>query len=417
MLASIVKRYLPELEPYVEDGKLLVRLDKALYGCVQSAKLWYEKLTGVLKNIGFVPNPGDPCIMNKMVDGKQCTLCIFVDDILALSVDTKTLEWLLEELKKEFDDVKAEMGNELSYLGMYIQLTKGKVTISMEQFLKELLEDYGPVKQRNTPATLRLFDNAAAEELNDTEKKKFHTVVAKLLYLSKRTRADILTAVAYLCTRVKYPTKEDQKKLDRVMGYLSATKDRKLVLTSEKDLRVIAYIDAAFGTHSDGKSHSGAAIFVGGACVLAISKKQKIVTKDSTEAELVALSDLITVVEQCDEFMREQGKKDMKIPIVLQDNMSTISLVTKGGGKPRTKHLRVRQHLIKDKVSGKEISIAYTPTTKMLADAMTKPTQGEQFHWIVGRIMGDRPGPSGPHAMVDRGALDVYARPCNRVRD
>ena len=417
LLTSIVKRYLPELEPYVEDGKLLVRLDKALYGCVQSAKLWYEKLTGVLKNIGFVPNPVDPCIMNKMVDGKQCTLCIFVDDILALSVDTKTLEWLLAELKKEFDDVKAEMGNELSYLGMYIQLTKGKVTISMEQFLKELLEDYGPVKQRNTPATLRLFDNAAAEELNDTEKKKFHTVVAKLLYLSKRTRADILTAVAYLCTRVKYPTKEDQKKLDRVMGYLSATKDRKLVLTSEKDLRVIAYIDAAFGTHSDGKSHSGAAIFVGGACVLAISKKQKIVTKDSTEAELVALSDLITVVEQCDEFMREQGKKDMKIPIVLQDNMSTISLVTKGGGKPRTKHLRVRQHLIKDKVSGKEISIAYTPTTKMLADAMTKPTQGEQFHWIVGRIMGDRPRPSGPHAMVDRGALDVYARPCNRVRD
>lgn len=411
-MTNIVKRYLPEIEPYVENGKLLVRLDKALYGCVQSAKLWYEKLTGVLKNIGFIPNPVDPCIMNKMIDGKQCTLSIFVDDILALSVDTKTLEWLLAELKKEFDDVKAEIGNDLSYLGMHIQLTKGKATVLMVQFAKELLNDYGHVKEYNTPATSRLFDATAAEELNDDEKKKFHTTVAKLLYLSKRTRADILTAVAYLCTRVKCPTKEDQKKLDRVMGYLSATKDRKLILTCKEDLRVIAHIDAAFGTHGDGKSHSGATIFIGGACVLAVSKKQKFVTKDSTEAELVALSDLIIIVEQCDEFMREQGMTDMKVPLILQDNMSTISLVTKGGGKPRTKHLRVRQHLIKDKVSGKEISIVYTPTTRMLADTMTKPVQGEQFRWMVGRIMGDA---TGPPAMVDRGALSEAAIPSKRV--
>ena len=351
--------------------------------------------------------------MNKMIDGKQCTLSIFVDDILALSVDTKTLEWLLAELRKEFDDVKAEIGNDLSYLGMHIQLTKGKVSISMAQFLKDLLNEYGHVKEFNTPATSRLFEATAAEELSDTEKRKFHTVVAKLLYLSKRTRADILTAVAFLCTRVKYPTKEDQKKLDRVMGYLSATRDKRLILTCEKDLRVIAYIDAAFGTHSDGKSHSGGTIFIGNACVLAMSKKQKIVTKDSTEAELVALSDLISIVEKCDEFMREQGMRNMMIPLILQDNMSTISLVTKGGGKPRTKHLRVRQYLIKEKISDKELNIVYTPTTRMLADTMTKPARGEQFSWMVGRIMGDA---TGPPAMVDRGALSGTTFPRKRVQ-
>ena len=68
----------------------------------------------MLKNIGFVPNAVDPCIMNKTIDGKQCTLSIFVDDILVLSVDTKALEWLLAELKREFDDVKAETSNDLS---------------------------------------------------------------------------------------------------------------------------------------------------------------------------------------------------------------------------------------------------------------------------------------------------------------
>jgi hypothetical protein len=105
--------------------------------------------------------------------------------------------------------------------------------------------------------------------------------------------------------------------------------------------------------------------------------------------------------------------KDMMIPLILQDNMSTISLVTKGGGKPRTKHLRVRQHLIKERVSGKEVSIVYTPTTRMLADTMTKPVQGEQFRWMIGRIMGDA---TGPPAMVDRGALSGTTFPSKRVQ-
>lgn len=52
-----------------------------------------------------------------------------------------------------------------------------------------------------------------------------------------------------------------------------------------------------------------------------MSRKQKIVTKDSTEAELVALSDTISFVEQCDNFMREQGMRKMKFPIFLQENV------------------------------------------------------------------------------------------------
>ena len=50
-----------------------------------------------------------------------------------------------------------------------------------------------------------------------------------------------------------------------------------------------AYIDAAYGSHADGKSHSGLVLKVGNASVIVVSSKQKIVTKSSTEAELVAL--------------------------------------------------------------------------------------------------------------------------------
>ena len=131
------------------------------------------------------------------------------------------------------------------------------------------------------------------------EAKKFHTVVAKLLYLAKRTRIDILLAIAYLCTRVKSPTTGDLTKLGRVLKYLNGTAEQVLVLRPSTELKLEGYIDASFGCHPDGKSHTGLVVTLGGCTVLCMSSKQKLVTRDSTEAELVGLSDKITSVVQC----------------------------------------------------------------------------------------------------------------------
>ena len=81
MLTKMLMNIAPEIVPFVDDrGRLLVRLDKALYGCVQSAKL-----TEFLRSIGFKHNSVDPCVMNETINGKQVTLVLFIDDILILS--------------------------------------------------------------------------------------------------------------------------------------------------------------------------------------------------------------------------------------------------------------------------------------------------------------------------------------------
>lgn len=127
------------------------------------------------------------------------------------------------------------------------------------------------------------------------------------MYLGKRARPDILLAVAYLCTRVDAPTEQDEKKLWRVLMYLNGTREQKLILHPKDNLEVQGYIDASFGCHENGKSHSGLIVTVGGASVLCKSSKQKMVTKDSTEAELVALSDMIMEVIKVNDFMKSQG--------------------------------------------------------------------------------------------------------------
>ena len=116
-------------------------------------------------------------------------------------------------------------------------------------------------------------------------------MVAKLLYPSHRARPDIITAMSFLCTRVQAPTEEDQTKLRRLLGCLLKTKNRHLKLKPSGSFKVVAYIDASFAIHNDGKSHTGIVIFVGGVAVFCALHKQNCVCKSPTEAELVALSD------------------------------------------------------------------------------------------------------------------------------
>jgi len=58
---DIMCRVNPKYKEFVtmEKGKkvLYVQLLKALYGCVQSALLWYDLFTNTLKEAGFVLNP------------------------------------------------------------------------------------------------------------------------------------------------------------------------------------------------------------------------------------------------------------------------------------------------------------------------------------------------------------------------
>ena len=101
---------------------------------------------------------------------------------------------------------------------------------------------------------------------------------------------------------------------------------------------------------------------------MTISRKQKIVTRDSTEAEL-ALSDLILMGEWLHEYLRENGIKLMK-PVVYQDNTSTIALVKDlSVGKMRSKHFRARRAVVHQELMiFKNMQIQYINTKEMVAD-------------------------------------------------
>jgi hypothetical protein len=92
------------------------------------------------------------------------------------------------------------------------------------------------------------------------------------------------------------PDDPSPRKLRRLLAYLRGTKERGIILRIGEHMEVRTYIDAGYGVHtSSGKSHTGCVVVIGeGGPVYNKSSKQKIVTKSSTEAELVGLSDSVS---------------------------------------------------------------------------------------------------------------------------
>ena len=107
------------------------------------------------------------------------------------------------------------------------------------------------------------------------------------------------------------------------------------------------------------------------------SGKQKGMTASPTECELVALTDKLRLIGLSHEFLSFLTGKEADVPIVYQDSMSVISLITKGGGTTRTKHLRARMFIAKELVELRKIIELYLNTKKMPADEASKSIEGK----------------------------------------
>ena len=67
----------------------------------------------------------------------------------------------------------------------------------------------------------------------------------------------------------------------------------KLTFSLDKLTVVKTWVDASFAPHDDMRSHRGGVIMMGKGALYASSKRQKLTTKSSAEAELVGAGDFL----------------------------------------------------------------------------------------------------------------------------
>ena len=128
------------------------------------------------------------------------------------------------------------------------------------------------------------------------------------------------------------------------------------------------------------RSHSGGALSLGKGVMHAASRKQKLNTKSSTEAELVAVDDLMPQILWTRYFLTAQGFQ-VNDNILFQDNQSTMKLSKnrRASSGKRTRHINIRYFFITDRIKSGEVDVKYCPTELLVGDYYSKPLQGALF--------------------------------------
>jgi len=385
ILASIDPTYTPYL---TEKGELFVKLRKCIYGCIESAKRWQAHLTATLTSMKLDPNPQDRCVFNMIgASGNQVTVVVYVDDLLITGKEQSDIDTVVAGLRGAYPEIKYEAGLVHNYLGMTLDFSvKGTVSVTMDGMVKDIVatsitKDLD--KKTTSPARDNLFTVDHDEELvHETQREAFHSTVMKIAYVARRVRPECLAATSFLQTRVTKATPSDLYKLDQVIRYLHQTPGRGIkIRPGDQGIVLRIFADASYGIHWDGKSHSGLCIHLGDfGCIYVSSKRQSIVTKSSTEAELVCASDSGNQLVHLRLFLINQGYP-MEPVVMFQDNLSTIALIEKGmSTSARSRHINVRYFWLKERIDEYEMVLVHRSTELMgSANILTKAVQGAQF--------------------------------------
>ena len=116
-------------------------------GCCSRHYCSTKNYAADLEKVGFVVNPYDPCVANKVVDGSQMTVVWHVDDLKISHVKKKCVDDFIDWAKSMYEDkvgkVKASRGKQHDYLGMEMDFSQpGSVKVKMERYVREMVATF-----------------------------------------------------------------------------------------------------------------------------------------------------------------------------------------------------------------------------------------------------------------------------------
>jgi hypothetical protein len=274
LLAELMVKTDPKIyQKYImlEQGRkvLYLQMQKALYGMMKSALLFYRKLIKERKEMVFEINPNDPCVANKVANGAQMTVRWHVNDLMISHISQCEILELVRHIKSIYgDNLAKNVGMTHDYLGMTFDYAfEGEVCINMCKYLSKVIEDFPEeiTGVSATPAADSLFKvREDGKKLNKKQADILYHTVYQLLFAANRARRDIQTAVSFLTTRVHAPDEDDWGKLKRVLKYLKGTRYLKLILSADAmNFAIHWYIDGSHQGQEDCRGQTGSLVTFG----------------------------------------------------------------------------------------------------------------------------------------------------------
>lgn len=398
--------YMEMPKGFGKDGKVC-RLRKSLYGLKQAPRNW-DKLchSFIIDKMGWTATVSDPSFyFKKSRSGRLMLIYRFVDDMQGQHhrEDAAEFEESSALLRERFNIKKSETSTWM--LGMRIKRDRAARTITLDQelYIQTALQRFGLGECRSvsTPEAVGARNEHGDPQLDKpADRQRFMEITGTLMYAAISSRPDISHAVHYLASNMIEPTARHMLAAERVLRYLSGTKEVGLVFGSrnasgakEADSRTTtvectAYADADWaGDRIDRKSISGWIAKINGDPISWSSKKQSVVALSTCEAELYAEAAAIQEVQWIRGILSELGLASSGPSIVHGDNQSTIAVSKNGIKGERTKHVAIKYAFITDCIDDGSVQLKWIPTKEQHADIFTKALDSQTFNRIRAQLM------------------------------
>jgi len=352
-------------------GKRYWKLNKALYGLKQAGRMWNNTLNKVLTEMGLTRCKSEPCLYIKRNKNDKIIslLAVYVDDIIITGVENEILK-IKNELKSKFKIT--DVGNVDFIIGIKFEKLKDGYLLHQKRYLDEILSKFNIDKYRPSSNMLPIINEELRKKSFD--QTKYKKAIGSLLYLAISTRPDILFAVSKASRRSRDPNYEDWLNVIKIFRYLKGNPNYGIKFTNDENFKV--YVDADFGGDTaTRKSTTGFVVTMGNGPTSWYSKLQQCVAVSTAESEYYALNEC---ARQCMWYKNlfDELSKEKRCITINTDNKVAIYNCENETINPKSKHIDIKYHQIRDWIKEKKIKVNYVKSEFNLADGFTKYLSG-----------------------------------------
>ncbi|XP_062119585.1 uncharacterized mitochondrial protein AtMg00810-like [Humulus lupulus] len=273
----------------VSSPSLVCKLHKALYGLRQAPRAWFDKLKSAIFSLGFTSSRADTSLFLRFTPQHICFILVYVDDILVTGSDTDAISTLVSQLDRLF--ALKDLGHINYFLGIQVEHTDSGLHLCQKKYITDLLwrAKMQFANSLTNPMTSGEKLSAFGSDLV-TEPHFYRSLVGALQYATI-TRPEITYAVNRVSQFMQNPLQSHFKVVKKILRYLKGTLDYGLHLSRSSQLSLTAFCDADWASDPDDRrSTTGFCIFLGANLVSWASKKQRTVSRSSTESEYRSLA-------------------------------------------------------------------------------------------------------------------------------
>ena len=396
--AEVMKAY--NLHDKVLNGKVLVKINKGMYGLPQAGRLAQEQLIEHLKPFGYAPCKRTPGLWTH--EWRPITFSLTVDDFGVKYVGKEHAQHLIESLEAKYAVTKDWDGK--LYCGIQLDWNYNKrwVDLSMPRYVREMLHrfqhatpsrpehapyrftrvQYGPgpqfaEKEDDSP----LLDAKGINEIQQKVGSAYYygraidsTIIPSLTSISaeqsqatERTKRDVNKLFDYLAThphaKIRYVASDMILHVHSDASYLSAPKAR-------SKLGGYFYLSAKPKNPYDQPSATNALPPLNGAIHINANIIKHVMSAAS-EAELGALFFNMKDAIPFRVALEEMGHPQPPTPIVV-DNSTAAGVANKTVKQRRSKAMDMRFYWVQDRIEQKQFLVYWRKGAENLADYFTK---------------------------------------------